>query len=643
MSRGWLESIAEASGLAPDQTERRLRALGITPDRPARPARSFVIERIAFTGEKAGKLTGSIDFEWSGLGPGVWAVTSDRNLVGKSTVLEIVLWCLRGSTKNLQADVRSWLNQISLDFSVDRERYRVAFNLEDDTPVGSIDRKAPDGSYHEIDAFASEEGFALVMSSFMMDALDLDPIPALQGSEEEKSVAEHGWTALSNAFYFGGDHKVLLGDGVMMAGLPARVLQMYVGLPWASTKTFVTTVKKEIEQKRAKVARAAERAEAQAASARTRLQTELDSARGRLEDLPMATTTASALNEAGKAVAEATTRMSELQTRAVEAQAEATAVQRTAKEDAKALRDLRETIVATQFFNGLKPECCPRCETKVPPGRIKAEPTELACSLCAESIPEDRFEDMSEALQDAENRAVASEKAAKRATADASAAQRSAAIASNAVADARSQLDQLLNGADFGARRDAELDIARLEGALAEINARPTEEESNPDEELVAIADKETRKAYEFGRTGILNALNQEILPLARRLGIDGLEEVALNSNASMKLKKGGASTTFTKVTAGERLRLRLATAIALLRVGRQLGIGRHPGLLIIDSPAAEEVTDVNLQALLGELQTIASETDGLQVIVASANTSEIVGALGEKNCLVAGRKDYVW
>lgn len=59
-------------------------------------------------------------------------------------------------------------------------------------------------------------------------------------------------------------------------------------------------------------------------------------------------------------------------------------------------------------------------------------------------------------------------------------------------------------------------------------------------------------------------------------------------------------------------------------------------------SPAAEEVTDINLQASLGELQKIVEETDNLQVIVASANPEELVGVLGKERCRVAPGQTYV-
>jgi len=121
------------------------------------------------------------------------------------------------------------------------------------------------------------------------------------------------------------------------------------------------------------------------------------------------------------------------------------------------------------------------------------------------------------------------------------------------------------------------------------------------------------------------------------------LEAVKLGSNATLALTKGGESTSFSKVTAGERLRLRLATAVALLRVGQERGLGRHPGLLIIDSPGAEEVSDIDLAALLGELQTIAKETPGLQILVASANPPAIVSQIGEDWCRIAEKDAYLW
>ena len=464
MSQNWLETIAKRADLSPEQASSRLRRWGIAPDRAARPARSFVIERIAFAGEKKGKTTGTINFEWAGLGSGVWALASEINLRGKSTVLEIVLWCLRGATKNLQDDVRSWLSHVTLEFAVDDERYRIAFNLVNGTPNGCLERQSPDKTYHPLENFTSDEGFALVMARFMMNALELEVLPAMQGDENEKGIVEHGWLAQSNVFYLGGEHKFLLAD-TQMGGLPARMLQMYVGFPWANTKIFATTARKELEQKRKKRDQAIQSSKADNEAALKRLEAEIEVKRKHIAELPSVTTTAQELTQAGKAVALATRKLAERQALASKAGAEANQVGEAALQDERSVRNLRETIVATEFFNGLDPECCPRCETKVAAARVKAEASNLACSLCAETIPKDRFEDVSETLDAAEARAAASKAAAERSKADSKAATAAANAAAAELTEAQSELNELSKGADFAAKRNAELELARLEGA----------------------------------------------------------------------------------------------------------------------------------------------------------------------------------
>jgi hypothetical protein len=56
---------------------------------------------------------------------------------------------------------------------------------------------------------------------------------------------------------------------------------------------------------------------------------------------------------------------------------------------------------------------------------------------------------------------------------------------------------------------------------------------------------------------------------------------------------------------------------------------------LIIHSPGAEEVSDIDLAARLGELQTIAKETPGLQILVASANGGHSLADCEERSSVV--------
>ncbi|NEA18751.1 hypothetical protein [Streptomyces halstedii] len=85
-------------------------------------------------------------------------------------------------------------------------------------------------------------------------------------------------------------------------------------------------------------------------------------------------------------------------------------------------------------------------------------------------------------------------------------------------------------------------------------------------------------------------------------------------------IKDGGVSAFFSKQSPGERLRLRIAVVIALLRVGAAHGISTHPGLLMIDSPKAEEVQDLDAHTLVQELAALAEESR-LQVLITTVDS----------------------
>ncbi len=182
MTMSWLESVAKNTGISVVDAEARLQKRGVFADRPIRPTPKLTITGISFKGQKIGKnVSGPIDFKWSDLSTGVWAVTSygganKSNLVGKSSVLEIILWCLRGEVKDLQEDVRSWLSWVQLTFQLDDRPHTIEFAVNDKRPNGELKITRPNGAFETIDRFSSDDGFAAVMSRFMMNVFDLQPI-----------------------------------------------------------------------------------------------------------------------------------------------------------------------------------------------------------------------------------------------------------------------------------------------------------------------------------------------------------------------------------------------------------------------------------------------------------------------------------
>lgn len=642
MSGGWYEEVAAKSKVDIVEVEEILRRRGIRAKPGIARVRKLRIASVRFSGQKMGETTDRFDFQWDGLGDGVWAVAShDSNLVGKSTVLEVVLWCLRGAPKRLQDDIRKWLENVRLEFMLDGDRYVVAFDIADETPSGSLVLVRPDGVPETLDTFSSHEGFGFAMSRFMMEALDLDAVPSQSGKDEAAMLVEHGWPALSSGLYFGGEHDHLLGD-TQMAGLPGRILQLYVGLPWASTVMQASAAEKQTGTERkvgkALVAAAAERN----ADARARIAADLERERDRLAKMDTAATFVGNLEDLAAEVVRTTKVHLELDGRLAVAEDEATSLLVTADADAREVRDIREGFVATSFFNGLQPTCCPRCETGVSKERIKREASDFSCSVCSERIDPERMEDVNERLEEAGARAVATRAAFDRANAQLPALRRSLANAKTAMEGARRELETASTSATLRDRREAELEVARLEGALGTLE-ESVAEEPNLDRKVVKAAHDIAKEAMDTAGQTMFMALNAEVLDLARRFGMVALESVSINAQGHMALRKGGADTRFGAVTKGERLRLRLATAIGLLRIGQRLGVGRHPGLLLVDSPSAEETEETNLEALLKELRDVADGEVGLQVFVSSAKAEKVLEVLAPENCRVAAKGQPLW
>lgn len=643
MSERWHEQVASKAGEEPCDVETILKRRGIRTRKGARPARRLRITSIAFKGEKKGKATGRFDFSWSGLGDGVWAIASDgTNFVGKSTVLEIMLWSLRGDVKSLQVDVKKWLEHVRTGFALDEDAFAVDFDVIKGVPKGRLVRILPDGSEVEQDAFETHVGFAAAMSDFMMEALDLDPIPFQQGKDEAAKVAEHGWKALSGGLYFWGDHHRLLGE-TDFGGLPGRILQLYIGMPWASTVMQASAALKDLSAEELRTRAVRKTASEISLKAVEKIQIKLNDARERLSQLTDESDFAKRVDGLAEAVLEATTAYNEIERRLVKAEDEATALQVAANFDEREARGLRETFIATSFFNGLQPTCCPRCEAAVTSDRIKREQTDFSCSVCTEPIPAEKMEDVNERLAEIEERAAVTRAASDRAVGSVLELKGFARTARDNMTKARGALGAAPASSDLRQRREIELEIARLEGMLkAHSDSTATPPEA-PDRRVVAAAHDLAKAAMDASSNELLSELGDEVLKLAQRFGFLSLESVQINAQAQMVLHKGGASAVFGDVTKGERLRLRIATAIALLRIGKKLGVGRHPGLLIIDSPGADETDDSNLEALLKELRAIAENEIGLQVFVSSAKASDVITLLTPSNCRIAAKGEYLW
>ena len=101
-----LAAIAEKCGRSVEDTRSVLTRHGIGITRSLAVPKRLCLRSLSFSGEKkGGKAAGTIAFDWPEIGPGIWGITSGRNLRGKSTVLGIIRWCLTGKRSGIPAEM----------------------------------------------------------------------------------------------------------------------------------------------------------------------------------------------------------------------------------------------------------------------------------------------------------------------------------------------------------------------------------------------------------------------------------------------------------------------------------------------------------------------------------------------------------
>jgi hypothetical protein len=292
-------------------------------------------------------------------------------------------------------------------------------------------------------------------------------------------------------------------------------------------------------------------------------------------------------------------------------------------DDQRHLLRIKESAVAGALFHGLNPASCPRCELSIDTDRRHRERDAHECAVCARPIAVGEEDQARAEEEQAADALEASEKAERAFAASVEKLSGELAAAQRHLDEVDARLKAAEGAHRVADRAAAELAVAAAEGtvrALEPVNQALAPRES-PDLRIVQALDQMlANDSREAGRS-LFAELNEEVAALARGFGMDELEAVDIKANATMGVQKGGgARSTFIAQSAGERLRLRFAVVLGLLRVARQHNIASHPGVLLLDSLKAEEIQDADAQQLLEAIVEGAAGEQGVQVIATTAD-----------------------
>ncbi|MFC8849466.1 MULTISPECIES: hypothetical protein [unclassified Micromonospora] len=640
-----LATAATKSSATVADVETVLREFGITLPSPIPPHRRIKVLRLRVEGVKKTGEQINIDRR---LDAGVWAIMHPSNSAGKTSLLEFLVWALRGRTRDLPNHVKAWVRRIAVDVTVSGQHVRVVINqdvssgrphvtavlLSADTEGQLL--AATDGKLRMLVSADGEEPVEQLIGAFMRESLGLDSTELWNksgGLDGEGAAQVHGWPAYFGAVYLnpGGD-KLLLGD--VPGALPAKLLELFIGIPYTSLLTHLSAAKKRHTKSTNQAAHRADQDRTIRGQERAQWKRELEDTRRQLAAAQRAVSPLAEVALAAVDAALADLRaVRDAYTAAEDAQQAAEQVWLLSEQQ---LMDARETEEARRVLGRLSPTCCSRCEMPFEQDRYSVERQDASCAVCTRPLPPVDPELTAARLVELEEQVRDSRETRQQAKAHLDACAGEAADAQRRHEAAVLELNNVSVARAYQAMRDLDLKAARLEGQLQATGSDDGGEPAQPNrsEQILLTFHSVVEGTVQEAAKNLFPDLNQHIVELARTFGVADLDSVNIQRNGRINAIKDGEKTPFDDFSRGERLRMRIATVIAMLRISTRRGAASHPGLLLIDAVGAEEVTTEPGRKLIMALRDLAEELPALQIILTTATPPLIDGLLSDERII---------
>jgi hypothetical protein len=631
--------IAEMAKRTPEDVRAVLVRKGVSVKQSIAVPHRLCVRSLAFTGEKKGEKAGPINFEWNELGRGFLAITSERNFRGKSTLLAMIRWCLNGRRGGgIPSEMETWFHTVRLTFTLDEQLYGV--DIVDAVACAGALWRHVGGSRQRQATFSSDEEFEDVMSEFFMGQLGLQSMVMHAVRDGKGSDQEHDWVWLSGAMVIEPDPKILFGSAPTLG---VRMMQMYLGVPWVNALSDVRAAQARITNETRQATSELERSRVRRKARVSELDKEISDLQSRLRKLPRAEDLRASLRDRNREFAEADAKF-----RAARLQLSSAADDLEAAKEAydgarRDLQDFKDGRAASFVFRSLEPVSCPRCVHDFDEERKQESRQQHVCMVCGEPETEDENPALTEAgLKDAVAQAEAVLETERKRH----------GLLQEAVSEARADMEKAEKAsAEIEAKlvapseaRELELDIVRRQAQRDELAREEAPAPGAPeDEEVLKIAERVISTSYKSLQDALLNDVSELIKHYAVLFGMEGLERARLKGNTHLDLVKGGVTVPFGDQTAGEKARLKIATTLALIKVAEQRGVGRHPGLLLIDSPGASEMVEKDYAALVAGLKQLTGEIPHTQVFMAAIDSDVVRQHVPSQNMRYAAGDDYLW
>lgn len=632
--------------------ERVVMELKIDEQRPARKPPALRVYRLRFAGQKCLPDRPAEPFEYDQtFAPGVNIICIPDNGVGKSSILKTIKYALTGDNGDYDADVRNWITDIWLAFALDNHKFTVLLSSRNGSPRALL---IPGYEFRSIET-AGEETALVIFDVSGPEAIKDElkqfffrrfGFGKLAWTQQDASVPSGvGERSTSWLTYFqalqipdGGDRYLLCDQQHAMGNQDGLIFSAFLGLhlaePLNQLGLDAMRTKKEARFEALLTSEQVQQAQEEAG----RLETELQAIRKRLAELNSLQALRWHAFEGGEPAKRLVAVQSALVEKASEKahlEVEREELNRTIQQRRARERLLREAVALEIHFTGLEVSLCPNCDSAVDTVAVEQEQTTHVCRLCGKPGQATDPEEIAALVAEADairreiEDMVHGRNAINARLSSLCGELETLTTEADMLAKAAQQgISLALLTADEEAERNGLLEQAGGLQALLSLARQKSEPQPNGEESdhdlHVRVVEKVRdvlRKEANRRNRQLLERLSVLTQEMARGIGAESISDVTCSPLGTVELRKHGERVRFTGIqNEGERLRVKLAFFLAMMRLGREPGLGRHPGFLLIDQPGSGEMVREDFEALAGIFRRVDDElTDQVQIICSTA------------------------
>jgi len=647
-------------------------------DTPVSTGKRLIINHVRIIGEKGSSpnqdYSGArIDFSIP-FSTGINMLIAD-NLKGKSSIFKVIKYALTGSNK-LKPNIKKWIHYAFINFSINEKKYTVYLNLTKRNLSayllnGFINSNENLETYSKNIIFEanSESSYQDQMNDFFFNQFTYYSLKWTQKSSNKDSNALLEVGASWRTYF----KSILLeskdSNQLMYGSQGKKVFQMLLGIELTYPINRLSIKKDILNDEKAKEQSYSDYQKKQAENNLLELQNRLKlidieiakiqtKIKGKVNLAPTYKEyngTLELINSENKKVQEISIdrqgknkELNTIKQKQDKNQSDIYKLNKELENSIKKRNDFKEYVEIGVLFSNLDIKHCPLCSHDVTKSQKKIRLQEHKCSLCGDSIENDNSEIDTEVyyekIANLELMIKSIEKEIEKLDKQNLTLQESYKTCYNDIVSLGQMEDSIVNLSSLSSRLEELEEIINL--AKTEIVPDDSIKEKLIAEKAVVqfqinelsiqnpktVTDYETKirllnsaieklssERFSIGKR-VINRLSKLMADEIQALGLNSITEVQISDNFEIQYKQDSEFITFENIAEGEQLRAKIAFYLSLIQLDIEFNFGRHPRLLIIDSPGKEEADLKYLEGLSQVLKSIENRySDNLQILIGTA------------------------